>query len=299
MRQAKIHWAGQPPRANRARAAAATESWAPPAALYSGMAGLGLAAGAMLIAAGLARQPDIGAMQAAAVPAAETLPAPAARPAEPLAIAAATDTEDRVAQTSAVVAETPATPPAAAAPVAARFGGTAPASQSAPPPFAAPASDAGRPGSGLAAFAGGDAPVRAPLAVQTGTAPQTVEVAETEAEVLAIEARLAAEGDPNFRLPPETATETVEPAALASAPASGSGSDPTNAAVGAGNGLPAAWAREHVNLRAGPDNDARVLAIIPGNAAFAAADGCDHWCEAVYEGQSGFVYDSFIRRDAP
>lgn len=287
MRQSKIHWGGHPSRVNRARAAVVSESWAPPpTALYTGLAGLGLAAGAMLIAAGLARQPDLGTLHTAQVPAAETLPAPAERPDvildEPAVIAAATETDDRIAEAATAAIATPVAP-AIDAPVAARFGGTAGSSETAPP-FAAPASDAGQPDPRLAAFAGGDAPVRAPLPADVTSEP--VEVAATEAEVLAIEARLAAEGDPNFVLPPESgvdaAASTTE---IAAAP-------PVSQAE-----LPPAWAREHVNLRAGPDNDAAILAIIPGNAAFASEDGCEHWCAAVYEGQRGYVYNSFIRRE--
>ncbi|MCR9123035.1 MAG: SH3 domain-containing protein [Phyllobacteriaceae bacterium] len=297
MRQAKIHWGGQPPRANRARAAIATESWAPPpTALYTGIAGLGLAAGAMLIAAGLARQPDLGALHAASMPAAETLPAPAERPDEildePAAIAAATETDDRIAEAATAAITTPAAP-TVDAPVAARFGGTAGSSETAPP-FAMAASDAERSDPTLAAFADDDAPVPAPLSAEA----EPVEVAATEAEVLAIEERLAAQGDPNFVLPPETGTDA------ASASAAGPGGAPQPVTETAAQSvqpadLPPAWASEHVNLRAGPDNDATVLAIIPGNAAFAAEAGCEHWCAAVYEGQSGYVYGSFIRRDAP
>jgi len=294
MRQAKIHWGGQPPRANRARAAVATQSWAPPpTALYTGMAGLGLAAGAMLIAAGLARQPDIGAIHAATVPAAETLPAPAERPAEPAVTEVVTQTDGRIAQATTAAAETPAAP-VTDTPVTARFGDAAGTSQTTPP-FAALETDAGQPDPALAAFAGREAPVRAPLPAET--APEAVEVAATEAEVLAIEERLAAEGDPNFVLPPETATDAGVPAETLSAVAP----QPETAAAQSGQpaDLPPAWAREHVNLRAGPDNDAPIIAIIPGNAAIAAEDGCEHWCAAVYEGQQGYVYSSFIRREAP
>lgn len=296
MRQAKIHWGGQPPRANRTRAAVATESWAPPpTALYTGMAGLGLAAGAMLIAAGLARQPDIGAIHQATLPAAGSLPSPAERPAEPVVTEAVTRTDGRIAMAATAAAETPSVP-AVDAPLATRFGGTAGTSEPAPP-VAVPPSDAVRPDPGLAAFAGGDAPVRAPLPSEA--APEPVEVAATEAEVLAIEERLAAEGDPNFVLPPEAAPDAAELPATLSASAPQAVPESAVAQLPTPADLPPAWAREHVNLRAGPDNDAPVLAIIPGNAAFAAEDGCEHWCAAVYEDQQGYVYSSFIRRDAP
>jgi len=58
-----------------------------------------------------------------------------------------------------------------------------------------------------------------------------------------------------------------------------------------------ARANRHVNLRAGPSDDARVLMVVPARARIQAAKDCAYWCEVVYEGKRGFIYKSFIARD--
>jgi len=58
-----------------------------------------------------------------------------------------------------------------------------------------------------------------------------------------------------------------------------------------------AHANQHVNLRAGPSDDARVLMVVPARAKIQAAKDCAYWCEVVYEGKRGFIYKSFIARD--
>jgi len=57
-----------------------------------------------------------------------------------------------------------------------------------------------------------------------------------------------------------------------------------------------ARANQHVNLRAGPSDGARVLMVVPANARIQAAKDCAYWCEVVYEGRRGFIYKSFIAR---
>ena len=52
----------------------------------------------------------------------------------------------------------------------------------------------------------------------------------------------------------------------------------------------------HVNLRAGPSDEARVLLVVPADAGIQAARNCN-WCEVVYEGRRGFIYKTFIDRD--
>ncbi len=103
-----------------------------------------------------------------------------------------------------------------------------------------------------------------------------VEIAETEAEVQAIEARMAAQDKEHFRIPA---------APKAAAPAAPSAS-----------GLREGWATKYVNLRAGPDNKSKVLTIVPANAPVRAEDNCRHWCRTIYDGQEGYIYKSFIRR---
>ena len=53
-----------------------------------------------------------------------------------------------------------------------------------------------------------------------------------------------------------------------------------------------------VNLRAGPDNDAGVLTIIPAKAAVTVVD-CDQWCQITYQGKKGFIYKSFVAVSQP
>ena len=118
-----------------------------------------------------------------------------------------------------------------------------------------------------------------PLVAGAGVpAPQgTVEIAETEAEALAIEERLSAAGAAYFELPPKT-------------------DDPFETALSGGAPLAPARTKAWVNMRAGPDNDARVQTVVPGGADLRARTGCVHWCEVVYEGRRGYIYKSFIRR---
>lgn len=48
-----------------------------------------------------------------------------------------------------------------------------------------------------------------------------------------------------------------------------------------------------VNLRAGPDNDAEVVKVLPDGAEIEAEDGC-RWCRVAHDGVSGYVYRNFI-----
>lgn len=116
------------------------------------------------------------------------------------------------------------------------------------------------------------------------TAPQpinddgpVVEIAQSEEEVLAIEERLAAAGAAYFQLPQDTTA-------------------PFDAALSGGSELPPAQTNAWVNLRAGPDNDAQIVMVVPAGADIGAEQGCPHWCAVVYDGQRGYIYQSFIRR---
>lgn len=140
----------------------------------------------------------------------------------------------------------------------------------------------------LAARFGGELPVETP-AIEGETALleapgpsdpladiSTVEIAETEAEVLAIEERLSAAGAAYFQLPPDAA-------------------EPFDAALGE-PALPPARTNGWVNLRAAPGNNSEVMMVVPGGAEIGAEEGCRHWCEVVYDGNRGYIYQSFIRR---
>ena len=49
-----------------------------------------------------------------------------------------------------------------------------------------------------------------------------------------------------------------------------------------------------VNLRAGPKDEAKVLAVVPARQTVQLIT-CDGWCEVVFQGQRGWIYKSFIR----
>lgn len=50
----------------------------------------------------------------------------------------------------------------------------------------------------------------------------------------------------------------------------------------------------HVNMRAGPENEAEVLAVLPTGAKVGVIGGCKHWCQVDFNGRRGYVYKSFI-----
>jgi hypothetical protein len=115
----------------------------------------------------------------------------------------------------------------------------------------------------------------APTASITAAADEEVGIAESESDVLSMEAKLAAEGAEDFSDAPVDAV-AVEAAAR-------------------DEGLKPARANTWVNLRSGPGNDASVLAVVPYDAAILAEKNCRHWCEVVYDGRKGFIYKTFIR----
>lgn len=55
------------------------------------------------------------------------------------------------------------------------------------------------------------------------------------------------------------------------------------------------YANRHVNMRAGPSNDAKVITVIPAKARV-TIHGCKGWCEISHEGRRGFVYKTFIKQ---
>ena len=101
-----------------------------------------------------------------------------------------------------------------------------------------------------------------------------VQVAETEAEVAMLEA----------------ATGMLDDQA-----------EPGEAAIGALDisqpELRPAKAAKWGNLRDGPADEAKVLVVVPANAAIEAETDCN-WCAVVYKGQRGYMYKNLIRRSA-
>lgn len=105
-----------------------------------------------------------------------------------------------------------------------------------------------------------------------------VPVAENEEDIAVLEViqMQQVEDEPG---PDAVAEDEAEPTVVAQAQA-----DP---------GLKAAVVNGAVNMRAAPDNDARVLAVVPAKAQIEAQDDCN-WCAVTYQGDQGFIYKSFI-----
>lgn len=68
--------------------------------------------------------------------------------------------------------------------------------------------------------------------------------------------------------------------------------DEADAAAGRA-GMRPATVSSAVNMRAGPDNDAEVVRVLPARAGIDAEADCN-WCRVVHEGATGYVYKSFI-----
>lgn len=97
-----------------------------------------------------------------------------------------------------------------------------------------------------------------------------VDVAETEAEVAMLEQTTGMIG-----------TQSAEAEA--------------NPADGPLPDLQPAKVVKYANLRDGPADEAKVIAVVPANAAIEAETGCN-WCTVVYKDQRGYMYKSLIRR---
>lgn len=59
--------------------------------------------------------------------------------------------------------------------------------------------------------------------------------------------------------------------------------------------LTPAKAAQYVNMRSAPADDASVVTVVPANATIEAETDC-RWCEVRYDGQKGYVFQSFITR---
>jgi hypothetical protein len=95
-----------------------------------------------------------------------------------------------------------------------------------------------------------------------------VAIAESEIEVAALETRMSDHDSAVF------ATTTA--------------SDEQGQAMGQG------LVKSYVNMRAGPDNEAEILKVLPENAAVSILDDCPNWCEVEHDGTRGFVFGSFV-----
>jgi len=99
-----------------------------------------------------------------------------------------------------------------------------------------------------------------------------VAVAESDVEVAALENRLASQNRDVFAVTDDD---------VAGASASGQG-----------------IVTSYVNMRAAPENDADILKVLPERATVAIVDDCPNWCEVEHEGVRGFVFGSFLDRQA-
>lgn len=50
----------------------------------------------------------------------------------------------------------------------------------------------------------------------------------------------------------------------------------------------------HVNMRAGADNDAKVVAVIPAGKEVGVVE-CKQWCEVTYNDQQGYIHKRFLK----
>ena len=72
--------------------------------------------------------------------------------------------------------------------------------------------------------------------------------------------------------------------------------DETVAEPAVASKLSPAKATQYVNMRAGPDDGATVLTVVPANASIQAEADC-RWCEVSYNGKTGYIYRTFIARN--
>lgn len=94
---------------------------------------------------------------------------------------------------------------------------------------------------------------------------------------------------PAMPAPPQQETST-ETAAAMPAPAEDAAPEATDEPAD----VRTARVKTAVNMRAGPENEATVLTVLPSGAEIGLVDGCKHWCEVTYDGRRGYVYKSFL-----
>lgn len=119
-------------------------------------------------------------------------------------------------------------------------------------------------------------------ALIAGADPQSVEAAPESLE--AAEAALTGASPELSAAMPETSGADTQQMQTDLAAA---GSD------GAAESARAAPVTSAVNLRAGPDNDAAVVTVIPAGSQVNVI-GCEYWCEVVFAGERGWIYKSFV-----
>ena len=93
--------------------------------------------------------------------------------------------------------------------------------------------------------------------------------------------------------PDQLAGELQEQAAALDADAAPSASVSAEATAATDAEAAKASVTANVNLRAKPDNDATVLAVLPKGRTV-TVEKCDLWCEVSADGKSGYVFKSFV-----
>lgn len=137
-----------------------------------------------------------------------------------------------------------------------------------PPPSPSPAAAANNPATDTQQTAAIPRTLLSPTALGV-----TVQVAETDEDLIALEEAQMQEVEADLAEPSPEATAAIDA--------------PQGAA------MRAAITTRYVNMRAGPEDDAEVLRVVPALAEIDAEADCG-WCSVTYEGQSGYIYRSFI-----
>ena len=119
-----------------------------------------------------------------------------------------------------------------------------------------------------------------------------VAVAESEAEVVKLEGQIGM-GEP----PPESEMEIAR-LERAAAPSDALMPIAEDTAAMGGPYIPASEfeatrVTRYVNLRDGPADEAKVIAVIPTNSTVQAETNCG-WCAVTYKGQRGYIYKGFL-----
>lgn len=128
--------------------------------------------------------------------------------------------------------------------------------------------------------------------VTANSQPADVAIAETEADVAQFEITTGM-----VEPPAETPTEIAR-LQRADDPGEAAADVPDNSEAQPQVPLPALGAasvNRYVNLRAGPADEAAILVVVPAGAKVEAEQNCE-WCVVSYNGQRGYIYKSFLRR---
>jgi len=166
----------------------------------------------------------------------------------------------------------------------------APESSAAPPQQPAPAADRIADASAAQTTPPASETVSPPPAASRASGPD-VQVAETQEQELALEARMAHES-PDFALPTATVPAPVAPAAPAQPQKIAAAAE---VAASSGPDMRDATVTTSVKMHSGPDNKAGVVTVVPAKAGIKASDRCRVWCEVEYKGHHGYIFKDFVK----